>query len=188
MVWSDARRLEHAGLASVVMLLLGAACTSVPDESQPLPDSYETDNSALWWFLALLAFGVAALVAATRLRNSFALRSTDGRQQWSWAAAVAAIVLALLAPLVLWGAADLMFALSLSNSSFDSSGLVLQVVPAVLVSAAAVRCARAGLREVRGQPTGRALALSATVLAYVVAGLMLAATLVSCAALMGQGG
>jgi hypothetical protein len=47
MAWSDTRRLEHAGLASVVVLLVGAAFASAPDESQPLPDSYETDNSAL---------------------------------------------------------------------------------------------------------------------------------------------
>lgn len=184
MARSERTRLEQAGLAGVVMLLVGAACTSAPDESQPLPDSYETDNSALWWFLALLAFGIAALVAASR----FSVRLADGRRQWSRAAAVATIVLALLAPLVLWVAADVMFALAYSNPSFDSSGLVLQVVPAVLVSAAAVRCARAGLREVRGQTTGRALTLSATVLAYVVAGLMLAAALVSCVALMGQDG
>jgi hypothetical protein len=101
MALSDTRRLEHAGLASVVMLLVGAAVASVPDESQPLPDSYGRDNSFLGWFLALLAFGVVALVAARRLLNSFALRSTDGRHRWSRAAAVAVIVVALVARLVM---------------------------------------------------------------------------------------
>jgi hypothetical protein len=202
MALSDTGRLEHAGLASVVMLLAGAAFAFVSDESRPVPDSYGTDNSVLWWFLALLAFGVVAMVAATSLRKSFAVRSADGRQRWSRAAAVAVIVVALLAPLVLpaplvlaapqvmlaplvllvslalrtslvrlapvvlCGAADVMFALSLSKPSFDSCGLVLRVVPAVLVSRAAVRCARAGFREVHGRTTGCAPALSATVLAY----------------------
>jgi hypothetical protein len=101
MALSDTRRLEHAGLASLVMLLVGAAVASVPDESQPLPDSYGRDNSFLGWFLALLAFGVVALVAARRLLNSFALRSTDGRHRWSRAAAVAVIVVALVARLVM---------------------------------------------------------------------------------------
>lgn len=61
-------------------------------------------------------------------------------------------------------------------------------VSAALVSAAAVRSARAGLREVHGQTHGRALAISATVVAYVIAGLMLAAALLSLIAMMGQGG
>lgn len=94
----------------------------------------------------------------------------------------------LVTPLVLWAAADAMYALAYSDPSFDASGLVLTVAPAALVSAAAVRSARAGLRDVHGQTNGRALARSATVVAYVIAGLTLAAALLSLIAMMGQGG
>ncbi|MFD3399506.1 hypothetical protein ACFWUU_02440 [Kribbella sp. NPDC058693] len=153
-----------------------------------MPESYQRDNAALFSFLALVAVGVAAWVAASRLRSSLSMRSTDGRHRWSRAAALSAIVLALLAPLLLWAGADAMFALAYTDPSFDAWGLVLEVVPAALVSAAAVRCARTGLRDTHGQPHGRALALSATVLAYLVAALMTATALVACAAMLGQGG
>ncbi|WP_432891490.1 hypothetical protein ACQPYH_14875 [Kribbella sp. CA-245084] len=181
MVWG---RLERIGLASVAMVLLGAACTSKPDEDQPLTDSYHWDNAALLSLLALLAFGVAAWAAASRLRSNLVAGPAGEPVRWARAAAPAAIVLALSTPLVLWAASNAMFALAFSDPSFDAWGLVLQVVPAVLVSAAAVRCARAA----RLQTTGRALALSATILAYLVWVLMIAATLVSCAAMLGQGG
>jgi hypothetical protein len=184
-VW---RRLEPSGPASVVMVLLGAACESMPDEEQPLTEPYGRDNAALLSLLALLAFGVAAWAAASRLRRNLLTSPADEPVRWARAAAPAAIVLALSTPLVLWAASDAMFALAFSDPSFDAWGLVLQVVPAVLVSAAAVRCARVGLREVRLQTGGRVLARSATVLAYLVWGLMIAATLVSCAAMLGQGG
>jgi hypothetical protein len=184
---SDKRQLEHAGIASMVVVLLGAACTSV-DDSRPMPETYQRDNAALFSFLALVAVGVAAWVAAGRLRSSLSMRSTDGRHRWSRAAAVSAIVLALLAPLVLWASTEAMFALTYTDPSFDAWGLVLEVVPAVLVSAAAVRCARTGLREVSDENRGRALALSATVLAYLVAALMTATALLACAATLSQGG
>lgn len=187
MVWSGRRQLEHVGVASMVVVLLGAACTSV-DESRPMPESYQRDNAALFSFLALVAVGVVAWVAASRLRSILSMRSTDGQHRWPRVAAVSAIVLALLAPLVLWAGAEAMFALAYTDPSFDAWGLVLEVVPAVLVSAAAVRCARVGLRDVRGQTHGRMLALSATVLTYLVAALMAATAVVACAAMLGQGG
>jgi hypothetical protein len=171
----------------MVVVLLGAACTSV-DESRPMPEAYHRDNAALFSFLALVAVGVAAWVAASRLRTSLSMRPTDVQHRRSRAAAVSAIVLALLTPLILWAGAEAMVALAYTDPSFDAWGLVLEVVPAVLVSAAAVRCARAGLRDVRGQTHGRVLALSATVLTYLVAALMAATAVVACAAMLGQGG
>ncbi|WP_328998494.1 hypothetical protein OHA18_29075 [Kribbella sp. NBC_00709] len=148
-----------------------------------------SDNSSLWSFIGLVVLGVAVWFAAGRLRGGHSVGpSANGGRQRSWAPAVAAIVLALVAPVVLWAAAGLMTTLSYSDPSFDAWGLVLQVLPAALVSAAAVRCARTGLREVHGQTPGRVLALSAIVLAYLVAGLMLATALVACAAMMNAGG
>ncbi|TCC55309.1 hypothetical protein E0H73_35860 [Kribbella pittospori] len=154
-------------------------------ETTPASDSYGRNYTALWSFVGLLAFGVAAWLAASRLRSRLSMRPADGR--WS-RAALAAIVLALVTPLVQWAASDAMYALAYSDPSFDASGLFLQVVPAVLVSAAGVRSARTGLREVHGQTSGRALAISATVVAYVAAGLMLVVALLSLIATAGQGG
>ncbi|RZU12349.1 hypothetical protein EV645_5615 [Kribbella rubisoli] len=183
MVW---RRLRRSWLACAV--LLGAACTYSPDPAVQQTDSYGRNYAAVWSFIGLVAFGVAAWVVAYRLGGSVSARPPGQRQQRSRTAAVATIVLALLAPLVLWASANAMFALAYSDPTFDVWGLVLQVVPAGLVSAAAVRCARKGLRGVHGPAGDRALALSATGLAYLVAGLMLAVALVSCAAMLGQGG
>lgn len=158
-------------------------------ETTPASDSYERNYAALWSFVALLAFGVVAWLAAGRLLGRLSVRTStgDGPRRWS-RAALAAILLALMTPLVLWAASDAMYALAYSDPSFDAAGLFLPVMPAALVSAAAVRSARTGLREVHGQTSGRALAISATVVAYVVAGLMLAVALLSLIATAGQGG
>jgi hypothetical protein len=96
MALTDTGRLEATAPASAVTLLVGVAFTSVPEESQPLPDSYGTGNSVLWWFLALLAFCVVAMLGDPPPQG-FAVRSTGGRQRWLRVPVVTVIVLALLA-------------------------------------------------------------------------------------------
>jgi hypothetical protein len=158
------------------------------DAATPSPsESYRTDYLAVGSFIALVALGVAAWLAANRLRDLSVHPSRTDRPNRRSPAALAAVALVLVTPLVHGAASAAMAALAYSAPSFDASAPLLQFVPAVLVSTAAVRCARAGLREVQGQTGGRALALSATVLAYLVAGLLLAA-LLYVMVMLGQGG
>jgi hypothetical protein len=167
------------------------------DAGPPASESYRRDNVALGLFLALVALGVAAFLAPNLARHLAPSRFRDGlsvdasgsagRRRWS-VPAVAAIVLALVVPLVVWAASAAMFDLSYSDPFFDVSGLWLQFVPAVLVGGAAIRCAHAGLRQTRKRTGGRVLAVTAAVFAYLVAGLMLAALLTVFYSLGGAGG
>jgi hypothetical protein len=136
-------------------------------------------------FVALVAVGAAAWLATNRLRRGRSVGpcSPGRRKRWS----LAAIVLALVTPLVQLGSSATMATLAYSHPELDASGPVLMFAPAVAVSAAAVLCAHAGLRQVHGPTSGRAVALSATVLAYLVAGLLLAG-LLSVMHMLAQGG
>jgi hypothetical protein len=82
--------------------------------------------------------------------------------------------LALAAPPVLlagiWAVDDV----AALDPSFDSL-LPFSPVPAVLVGAAAIRYAHAGVRQTGGGTAGRVLAVTAAVFAYIAAALMLMA-------------
>ncbi|MFI7063159.1 hypothetical protein ACIBL3_19405 [Kribbella sp. NPDC050124] len=156
-------------------------------DSTAEPEGYRRDNVALASFLGLLALGIAAWIAARRFARRGAEEVSGGRGLWRGLVG-AAVVLSVLTPVVVWLSSDAMYDLAYSDPSFDASGLLLQFVPALFVGAAAVRCARGGLKVARAQTTGRAAAVSATVLAYLVAGLLIAAFLFVAIALSQGGG
>ncbi|TDO60997.1 hypothetical protein EV651_107271 [Kribbella sp. VKM Ac-2571] len=148
----------------------------------------QRDNVALWSFIGLVAFGLAAVIAANRRRGgSWVNPSTTDGPLWV-PAAPAAVLLAMSTPLVIWAAFTTMYDLAYSDPWFDAPGFLLQPIPGLLVGIAALRCAHAVRQESRDRPSGRTLALSTTILAYAAAVLALLAALVSFAAMLGQGG
>ena len=116
------------------------------DDTATEPEGYRRDNVALGSFVGLVGLGIALWFGAGRLCRRLSAWSSGGRKRWRWMAA-AAIVLAVLTPLVLWASATVMYTLAYSDPSFDASALFLEFVPALLVGAAAVRCARNGFRD-----------------------------------------
>lgn len=147
----------------------------------------QRDNAALWSFLGLLGFGLAAVVAASRRRGPWAGSSSTGGRLWV-PAAPAAVLLAFSTPLVIWGAFSSMFDLAHSDAAFEAFSFLLQPVPGLLVAAAAVRCSRAVRVETVGQANSRALALSTRIVAYAAAVLALLAAVLSFLVMLGQGG
>lgn len=116
------------------------------DDAAAEPEGYRRDNVALGSFVGLVGLGIALWVGAGYFCRRLSAWPSGGRKRWRWMAA-AAVVLAAITPLVLWASATVMYTLAYSDPSFDASALFLEFVPALLVGAAAVRCARNGLRE-----------------------------------------
>ncbi|TCC16955.1 hypothetical protein [Kribbella speibonae] len=144
----------------------------------------QRDNVALWSFIGLVAFGLAAVLAATRRRGGAWVNPSNADGPLWVPAAPAAVLLALSTPLVIWAGFTTMYDLAYSDPWFDAPGFVLQPIPGVLFGIAAVRCAHAVRKEARG----RTIARSTTILAYAAAVLAVLAALLSFAAMLGQGG
>ncbi|RZT26493.1 hypothetical protein EV649_0238 [Kribbella sp. VKM Ac-2569] len=148
----------------------------------------QRDNVALWSFIGLVAFGLAAVLAASRRRGGAWVNPSNADGPLWVPAAPAAVLLALSTPLVIWAAFTTMYDLAYSDPRFDAPGFLLQPIPGLLVGVAAVRCAHAVRQEARDRPSGRTFALSTTILAYAAAVLALLAALLSFASMLGQGG
>ena len=129
----------------------------------------QRDNVALWSFIGLVGFGLAALIAVSLRRVPVA---------------PAAVLLAMSTPLAIWGGFSTMADVAYSDPSFDTPGFLLQPVPGLLVGIAAVVAAHAVRAE--RQSNSRRVVLSTTVLAYVAAVLAVLAGLLSVAAMLGQ--
>ncbi|MGW6198947.1 hypothetical protein ACWF0M_22570 [Kribbella sp. NPDC055110] len=159
------------------------AVVAFVDGPEPVPNG--RDNVALWTFIGLVAFGLAAVIGANRRRRPSVGRSTPDGPLWV-PAAPAAVLLALSTPLVIWASFTTMYDLAYSDPSFDAPGFLLQPIPGLLIAIAAVRCAHAVREETQHQTSTRALALSTKILAYAAAVLALLAALLSVAAMLGQ--
>src|SRR5262245_8394458 len=140
------------------------------------------DSVALGLLVAVGVLGVAALVAASlapslvrnRLRGGDSVDASGVARPPRWPAA-AAIVLVVLVPLVQWAASAAVGEVFYSDESFEWEGVPLQLLPPVLVCAAAVVCAHLARRQTKGQTRGRTLAVTAAAFAYGLAGLVLLA-------------
>jgi hypothetical protein len=159
-----------------------------PGGTTPEPEMPQRDNVALWSFIGLVAFGLAAVIAAGRRRGGSWLNPPTADGPLWVPAAPAAVLLAMSTPLVIWAGFTTMIDLLSSDPSFEAPSFLLQPIPGLLVSIAAVRCAHAVREEARRQTSSRALALSTTILAYAAAVLALLAALLSFWEMHGQGG
>jgi hypothetical protein len=148
----------------------------------------QRDNVALWTFIGLVAFGLAAVLAASRRRGGSWVNPSNADGPLWVPAAPAAVLLAMSTPLVTWAAFTTMYDLAYSDPWFDAPGFLFQPVPGLLFAIAAVRCARAVRQEASDRPSGRTFAVSTTILAYAAAVLALLAALLSVASMLGQGG
>ena len=148
----------------------------------------QRDNVALWSFIGLVAFGLAAVLAASRRRGGSWVNPSNADGPLWVPAAPAAVLLALSTPFAIWAGFTTMYDLAYSDPWFDAPGFLLQPIPGLLVGIAAVRCAHAVRKEARDRPTGRSFALSTTILAYAAAVLALLAALLSFAVMLGQDG
>ncbi|TCC29231.1 hypothetical protein [Kribbella sindirgiensis] len=148
----------------------------------------QRDNVALWSFIGLVAFGLAAVLAASRRRGGAWLNPSNADGPLWVPAAPAAVLLALSTPLAIWAGFTTMYDLAYSDPQFDAPAFLLQPIPGLLVAIAAVRCAHTVRKEARDRPSGRTFARSTTILAYAAAVLAVLAALLSFAVMLGQDG